>query len=177
MTDETRQPNDALRFTRLWIEAQHTLTGFITLHVHDYALVDDILQSVAMQATENFDQYDSTRPFGAWLIGIARMRIAEAYRKQGRSPVFFSNDLMESISNALIAAQPQTNERLEGLRVCMSKLSDRHRRVIELRYTRHKSSGEIAAQVGGSGEAVDSMLYRIRQALRQCIAQYMEAQR
>lgn len=177
MSDDQGQPSDDLRFTRLWIEAQHTLTGFVTLHIHDYGMVDDIIQDVATQATENFDQYDPARPFGAWLIGIARMRIAEAYRKQGRSPVVFSNDVMESITGAFIAAQPKNNERLDALRECLGTLSERHRRVIDLRYTRHKSSEQIASQVGGSAEAVDSMLYRIRLALRQCIATRMEGPR
>lgn len=176
MPQEDAQPNSALRFTRLWIEAQHTLNGFVTLHVHDYAIVDDIIQEVATQATANFDQYDQDRPFGAWLIGIARMRIAEAYRKKGRSPIVFSNDVMDAITDALIAAEPETNDRLEALRHCMAKLSDRHRRVIDLRYNRHKSSEQIAAQVGGSNDAVDSMLYRIRLALRDCIANAMEGQ-
>lgn len=176
MPEQERQPNADLRFTRLWIEAQHTLTGFVTLHVQDYASVDDIVQEVATQATENFDQYDPDRPFGAWLIGIARMRIAEAYRKKGRSPVVFSNDVMESITQAFIDAQPEVNDRLEALRECMGKLSDRHRRVIDLRYTRQKSSDQIAEQVGGGAEAIDSMLYRIRLALRQCIAKVMGGQ-
>lgn len=175
MSKPEREPNDDLRFTRLWIEAQHTLTGFITLHVHDYASIDDIIQEVASQATENFHQYDPSRPFGAWLIGIARMRIAEAYRKKGRSPIVFSNDVMESITSTFIAAQPESNDRLEALRECMGKLSERHRRVIDLRYSRHKSSEQIASQVGGSAEAVDAMLYRIRMALRECIANFMEA--
>ena len=177
MTDKTPPVNDDLRFTRLWIEAQHTLTGFVSLHVHDYALVDDIIQEVASQATENFDQYDRSRPFGAWLIGIARMRIAESYRKKGRSPIVFSNDVMESITSAFIAAEPEVSDRLQALRDCMGKLSERHRRVIDLRYTRHKSSHQIADQVGGNAEAVDSMLYRIRLALRDCIARAMEEAR
>jgi len=177
MSDQAQQPNDDLRFTRLWIEAQHTLTGFVTLHVHDYAMVDDIIQEVATQATENFDQYDRDRPFGAWLIGIARMRIAESYRKKGRSPVVFSNDVMESITQAFIDTQPETSDRLEALRECMGRLSDRHRRVIDLRYSRLNSSEQIANQVGGSAEAVDSMLYRVRLALRECIASVMEGKR
>ena len=175
MSDPSNNPN--LRFTRLWVKAQHTLTGFVTLHVHDYAMVDDIIQEVAAQATENFEKYDPSRPFGAWLIGIARMRIAESYRKQGRSPIVFSNDVMQSITRAFVTAEPEANDRLEGLRKCMDKLSDRHRRVIELRYARHKSSDQIADQVGTSSEAVDSMLYRVRLALRDCIAKHMEGER
>lgn len=177
MSEQDPQTNVDLRFTRLWIEAQHTLTGFVTLHVHDYAIVEDIIQEVATQATENFDQYDPARPFGAWLIGIARMRIAESYRKKSRSPIIFSNDVMESITQAFIDAQPDSSERLEALRTCIAKLSDRHRRVIDLRYNRQKSSDQIAQQVGSSPESVDSMLYRVRLALRDCIAKVMEGHR
>ncbi|MEM6259427.1 MAG: sigma-70 family RNA polymerase sigma factor [Planctomycetota bacterium] len=177
MPEQPRQPSDDLRFTRLWIESQHTLTGFVTLHVQDYAAADDIIQEVATQATEHFDQYDPSRPFGAWLIGIARMRIAEAYRKKGRSPIIFSNDVMDSITKAFVAIEPESSDRLEALRACMSRLNNRHRRVIDLRYNRRRSSDEIANQVGGSSEAVDSMLYRIRLALRKCIASRMGASR
>ena len=105
------------------------------------------------------------------------MRIAESYRKKGRSPVVFSNDVMASITQAFLDAQPESSDRLEALRDCMAKLNERHRRVIDLRYTRQNSSEQIADQVGTSPEAIDSMLYRIRLALRQCIAKHMEANR
>jgi len=171
-----RPPADPV-FTDYWLASQHALGGFVRLHVRNHNHADDIIQEVARQATEHFDQYDPSRPFIAWLIGIARQRIAESYRKQGTRPVVFSTDVIESLTDAYAQLQDETSDRLEGLRNCMDQLSDRHRRVIELRYSSRKSSTEIAEQVGGSAGSIDVMLHRIRTALRTCVKQYLESNR
>lgn len=179
MPDQPRQ-SEARRpksFAELWLQAHHALGGFVHLHVPDHHLADDILQEVARLAAEKFEQYDHARPFIAWLIGIARNRIAQAYREQGRRPIVFSTEVLNSITDAYIDMQPTEDDRLDGLRVCISKLSDRHRKVIELRYSRQMNSDMIASQVGCSPRAVTSMLQRIREALRKCVSQYTEAQR
>ena len=135
---------------------------------------EDIMQEVARQATANFDQYDHQRPFFGWLIGIARQRIADAYRAKNRRPIVFSSDIVDSFARVYEQLEPEEDHRAEGLRVCMDKLSDRHRRVLDLKYGRRQSTKTIAEQVGGSPGSVDTMVYRIREALRQCINQYMK---
>ena len=179
MNHPTEQPaaDRNKSFAKLWLEAQHALGGFICVHVPDHNLADDILQEVAELATERFEQYDHDRPFIAWLIGIARNRIAQSYRERGKRPVVFSSEVLDALTNAYTDMQPTEDDRLEGLRNCMSKLSDRHRRVIELRYARQMTSEQIASQVACSPRAVTSMLQRIREALRKCVSQYMEGQR
>ena len=44
-----------------------------------------------------------------------------------------------------------------------------------MRYGRELSSCDIAEQIGGNSRSIDSMLYRIREALRQCINRKMES--
>ena len=151
--------------------------GYVCSHVTDHALAEDVIQEVARQATANFDQYDRDRPFVAWLIGIARQRIAESYRMQGRKPVVFSTEVVEALTAAYTQLQPEVNDQLEGLRLCMDKLSDRHRRAIELRYARRQSSAQIAEQVGGRASSIDVMLHRIRTALKHCVNQHVEDSR
>lgn len=168
---------EARCFTDLWIGAQYALGGFVCLHVQDVGLAEDIIQEVARQATANFDQYDQTRPFAAWVIGIARQRIAEMHRKRGRQPVIFSSDLVESLTAAFDELEPEMEDRLEGLRNCVDELSSRHRRVVELRYGRQLSPQQIAEQVGASTTAVTTMLHRVRNALRVCVSKYMESAR
>lgn len=179
MSEHPKQPGPEKRkpFAKLWLESQHALGGFICVHVPDHDLADDILQEVAELATDRFDQYDHDRPFIAWLIGIARNRIAQAYRARGKRAIVYSSEVLDAVTNAYIQMQPTEDDRLDGLRICMSKLSDRHRRVVELRYARQLTSEQIAAQVACSPRAVTSMLQRIRAALRKCVAQYMEADR
>ena len=173
MTTDQHNPSNAGGgpcFTDYWLESQHALSSFVYLHVRDGNVADDIIQEVARQATANFDKYDPARPFTAWLIGIARQRIAEMYRIQGRRSIIFSSEMVDGLSQAMVDAQPEINDRLDALRLCMDRLNDRHRRVIELRYARQMSPQEIADQVGGSKTATTTMLHRIRAALKQCIA-------
>ena len=132
------------------------------------------MQEVARQATANFDQYDHTKPFLGWLIGIARQRIADAYRAQNRRPIVFSSEIIDRFAKVYEQMEPEEDDRAEGLRICMDKLSDRHRRVLDLRYGRRQSTKKIADQVGGSPGSIDTMIYRIREALRHCINQHME---
>lgn len=176
-TPEQPAPAPDQSFTEYWLQAQHALGGFVRLHIRDHNLADDIIQEVARQATANFDQYDPSRPFVAWLIGIARQRMAEAFRKQGQRPIVFSTEAIESLSLAYADMQTEVSDRLAGLRACMDQLSDRHRRVLDLRYGRKLSSTQIAEQVGGSAGSVDVMIHRVRNALRLCINQHMESER
>ena len=163
-----------MTFAEQWSKAYHTLGGFVRVHAPEPSLAEDIVQEVARQATENFDQYDPSYPFNAWLIGIARQRIADVYRERGRRPVVFSSEIVDSLASTFAEMQLEQDERIDGLRHCMSKLSDRHRRVIELRYGRQMSAQQIAEKVGCSTRAVTSMQQRIREALRQCVSNYME---
>lgn len=167
--------NRPLTFAEQWSKAHNTLGGFVRVHAPEPGLAEDIVQEVARQATENFDQYDPSKPFTAWLIGIARQRIVDVYRERGRRPVLFSSEIVDSLASTFADMQGQQDERIEGLRHCMDKLSERHRRVIEMRYARQMSAEEIGEQVGCSPRAVTSMQQRIREALRNCISNYLEA--
>jgi len=174
LPETTPQSADAQKgFAELWLKSQNTLGGYVCAHVPDHALAEDILQEVARKATAHFDQYDHARPFLGWLIGIARQCIADAYRAQKRRPIVFSSDIVDSFAKVYIDLEPEEDRRAEGLRACLEKLSDRHRRVLDLRYGRKLTTKVIADQVGGSPGSVDTMIYRIREALRQCINQYM----
>ncbi|MEM6506427.1 MAG: sigma factor-like helix-turn-helix DNA-binding protein [Planctomycetota bacterium] len=103
--------------------------------------------------------------------------MAEAFRQQGQRPVVFSTDVIESLTVAYAGLQDEVSDRMDGLRQCMEKLNDRHRRVLDLKYARRLTSGEIAKQVGGSAGSVDVMIHRLRTALRKCINQHLESRR
>ena len=171
-------PDDkrSLTFVEHWRKAQHALGGFVRVHAPEPGLAEDIIQEVARQATENFDQYDPDQPFSAWLVGIARQRIVDVYRERGRRPMVFSSEIVDALSATFVEMQRESDDRLDALRICLSKLSERHRRVIELRYSRQMTSEQIAENVGCSARAVTSMQQRIREALRQCVLKQMEAQ-
>lgn len=163
-------------FTRLWLDAQHALGGFVRLQVNNPADANDMIQEVAAQASIHFDKYDPDRPFAAWLFGIARQRIAEHYRKQNRAPIVFSSDAVEMILPALASLQAEPSDRMESLRQCVKKLNGKQLKLIDLKYAQQLSSEDIASTIGSTPASINVMLFRIRDALRRCVENSLEAQ-
>ena len=125
--------------------------------------------SRARSAAGTFDQYDPAKPFGPWLITIANRRIVDYFRKQGRSPLTLTDQAMQDIANAHLELTESRDERFDALQACLSKLSDRHRHAIDLRYSQSMSPEQIAQRVGASPTAVNALIYRVRKALANCI--------
>lgn len=163
-------------FTKLWLDSQHALGGFVRLQVSNHTDANDIIQEVAAQASFHFDKYDPDRPFAAWLFGIARQRIAEWYRKQNRTPIVFSSDAVEMILPALAALKAEPSDRMQSLRACIQKLNDKQLKLIDLKYSEQLSSEEIASNIGSTASSINVMLFRIRDALRRCVEKNLEAQ-
>lgn len=169
-------PDDRLeRFTRHWLESHRAVSAFIRLSVHDLHHAEDVLQEVAADASRNFDQYDPDRPFVAWLIGIARQRIADYFRSSNRRQLPIAPDVADAIAQAHIDLSDEMDDRLIALRKCMDRLPDRHRKLIDQRYDRGLGLGDIASAIGSNAKAVNALFTRIRKALQGCIEQRMEA--
>ena len=163
-------------FTKLWLDSQHALGGFVRLQVSDYNDANDIIQEVAAQASIHFDRYDPERPFSAWVFGIARQRIVQWYRKQNRTPIMFSSETVEMILPTLAALKAEPSDRMESLRECVKKLNEKQLRLIDLKYSQQLTSEDIAATIGSTSSSINVMLFRIRDALRRCVEKRLEMQ-
>jgi RNA polymerase sigma-70 factor (ECF subfamily) len=69
------QPHEAEQFAALWTAAQPTISAFIRTLIRDFQQADEVLQRVAVTLVRKFDQYDPSRPFGAWAIGVAKYEV------------------------------------------------------------------------------------------------------
>lgn len=157
------------RFTDLWLENQDMLAGYVYMQIRDFHDAEDVIQEVARSAAGSFDQYDPARPFGPWLIAIAKRRVVDYWRRQGRSPLTLTDQAMQQIADAHLQLSENRDERFDALRACLSRLSDRHRHAIELRYSQALSPEQIAKRVGASTTAINALIYRVRKALAACI--------
>ena len=69
MDDKTRKA------TVLWISAQPVVAASAASVIRDVCDRDDVRQETAIAVFDSVDSCDSTRPFNAWAIGVARNRI------------------------------------------------------------------------------------------------------
>jgi RNA polymerase sigma-70 factor (ECF subfamily) len=67
------------------------------------------------------------------------------------------------------AADDEWQRRQQALDECVSVLPEKSRRLLSLRYEGRQSVEEVARSTGQSFDAVTKSLYRLRQALTDCV--------
>ncbi|MBX2850108.1 MAG: sigma-70 family RNA polymerase sigma factor [Phycisphaeraceae bacterium] len=169
-------PPDRLEyFTRLWVQNQRAVAAFIHMSLRDAHHAEDVLQEVAADASRNFGRYDPARPFAAWLIGIARQRLVDHYRKQERQRAQLSQDVLDLLDQSYAEVAEEVDDRLVALRKCMEKLPEHHKLLVNRRYGFDDPLADIAKSIGSNAKAVNAMLTRVRKLLADCVQQRMEA--
>ena len=158
-----------LEATRLWTLAQPTVSAFVGSLVREIRDRDDVLQEVAVAFMNSFASYDRTRPFMAWVMGIARNQVGLYLRRLGRDRRLFDPEAMQQIVQAFAETQPRDVRMLDYMKECVQFLEDHARRLCELRYERDLKPATIAPLVGMSANGVAKALQRIREMLRECV--------
>lgn len=167
---------DHERFLRDWIKAQPAVAGFVSALVPDFHAAEDILQEVAVVLLRKYGEYDSSRPFLPWALGIARLEVLNRRRALARGGLAHRPSLAEKLEAACGELAPELERRTEALRECLKGVEGRAREVLRLRYELALGPREIAGRVGISGGAVRVLLSRVRAALRDCIRRRMAAE-
>jgi RNA polymerase sigma factor (sigma-70 family) len=132
--------------------------------------IEEVLQDTLVRAFRSLDhfQWDGDESFFRWLCGIAKHALAQAIqderrkRETGSAPE--AVDSGPSCSKAL-----RQEERMDRLEKALENLTPEYRRVILLARVQGLTTGEIAARMERSPNAVKHLLGR---ALRQLRAEF-----
>jgi RNA polymerase sigma-70 factor (ECF subfamily) len=163
------QPHQAEQFAALWTTAQPTITAFIRMLIPDYQQADEVLQRVAVTLVRKFDQFDQSRSFGAWAVGVAKYEVLYYRRERATDKHLFGDEIVEQIASRYEELTDEVDPLREALRHCLDELKGRSKRVIELRYRGGMKSSVIAQEMALSAGAVRMLLCRVRETLRRCI--------
>jgi len=139
---------------------------YVIVRVNDHQVAEDITADVFLRAVEGLGAYEYRgAPFSSWLYRIARDRVVDYYRQQGRR-----QDGGE-IPETLACNQPEPDDRVvqemeqQQLRDCLAKLTEDQRMVVILRFIERQSAGEIARRLGKTAGAVRALQHRALTAL------------
>lgn len=157
------------RLTRLWREVEPSVQAYVFTAVRSAHDAEDVVQQVALTVARRFDEYDGARPFVAWALWLAKARVIDHYRRQGREKLVFSEALLEQLAEALVQRQPMRSARQEALERCIEKLPAKSRQMLELRYEDEASMERVAEAVQSTTASVRVMLFRIRNLLAECV--------
>lgn len=165
------------QFTQLWTQAQSTVACFVHTSIRDRGQAEDLLQEIAMTLLRKFADYDSSKAFLPWAMGVAKFAILGSRRDSARSRLVFDEALLERISNTFLEIAPGLREEEAYLDLCLTKLPPEARRMVRLRYYDLLDSREIARVLGKGEVAVRVGLLRIREQLRKCIESQLQLER
>lgn len=167
------KPDHHLAFTKQFVMASPALHGFLISLVHDAHAADDLMQDLAERMWLKFAEYDDNRPFVAWGMGFARFLVKEWYRKQKRQPLHLDETMIDLLADQASDRLANQDERVDALRSCIEKLTEKQRTLLRMRYQDDKPIKRIAEERNRSQVAVYKMLKQIHLGLLACISETM----
>lgn len=166
----------AERFMRLFLQNERRVYGLILTMLGRWTDADDVMQETATVMWRKFDSFKPGTDFTAWALSIARFQVM-AYRKRaaiGRKRL--SDQTVELLADEFCNVAEASDVRREALRECLSKLNERDRKLVELRYEPGATTQSAAQQAGRTIHAAYKALNKIHSQLLQCIRRTLAAE-
>ena len=150
------------------------LQTFIALRAPAASLVDEIAHESFVFAFRNLSLFQAGTSFRAWLRGIAwnllRAEIQRFSREQANQARLAEHQSLAGANNGPHPDLNASNE-AEFLEECVQSLPEGMRQLLNLKYREGLSSEEIGRHQKRSLAWVRTVLFRIRQQLKECIDQ------
>lgn len=165
MSAEAEHQSDARRaLLALYDEALPVVYGYFVRRCGDRATAEDLTSETflaAMDAARRVDPPPITIP---WLLGVARHKLADHYRRGQRRLAVPVADPPEPAD-----AADDWDTELDRMvaEAVLARLAEPHRTVLVLRYMDDCSVGECAELIGRTVYATEALLVRARRAFRQ----------
>lgn len=151
-------------------DSQQRVYGYIYSLVGNSAAAWDILQETNLVIWRKRDEAAKVSNFDAWAFTIARFQVMAYLRDKQRDPlVVLTPDLLEGFSEEAEQVACEMTGRIEALRKCRQRLSDKSGHLLELYYENGLSLSEISTRLGTNPNALKQALHRVRRSLFACI--------
>ena len=161
--------SDAATVSRLVLKHRHEVLAYLYSALPDYHAVEDLFQEVCLVVVQKAGDFQDGSNFAAWARTIARNKLREQLRK--RSGVLLDDAFFDSLDRAFEEARAvwDPDPRKEALRLCLSELQEGAKQIVSLRYDEGLDPSAIAGRLGKSRIAVNSLLQRVREILKECV--------
>jgi RNA polymerase sigma-70 factor, ECF subfamily len=150
------------RFQALCQSLRPDLLRFAFWLSRDRALAEDVVQESLLRAWQAQDSLQDERAAKPWLLTIIRREYARTFERK-RLVTVDVDELIAKEEPLLVAAE---QEDLREMRAALFKLPEDYREPLMLQVLMGYSTAEIARELGLSGPAVLTRLFRARNQLR-----------
>src|SRR5437764_699378 len=164
-----RERKTALTAETLQREYLGAVFRYVARHIRQREEAEDVTATVFAAAFESLGRFRGQCSPQAWLFGIARRKVADSLRRSARrreiSPSNADNPGSSVESLVQPGAEAERSEEITMLRGIVRRLAADQRDALLMQYVDGLSVAEIAAVMGRSPAAVNSLLQRARAAV------------
>lgn len=164
MSEQSRPADDAPTALRsLYDQALPHVYGYLLSRCGQPDLAEELTAETFLAGVDAVRKEQPALPSTAWLIGVARHKLADHWRRQAREQRH-----LQSVAEPSTAAEDPWDERLDALRArdVLHQLAVHHRAALTLRYVDDLAVPEVAVLLGRSLHATEALLVRARRAFR-----------
>jgi len=167
---------DEQAFSELFDTYFPRLFRFALRRVTDEDAAEDIVQSTLIKAMRSLSTWRGEASLFTWLCTICRNEVHAHWQRLGSRPPIASIDDAPNVRAALEAlsaagdSPERAFERAEiasAVQLVLDHLPGRYGDILEWKYAQGLSVAEIAARLGSTVKAAESMLTRARLAFRE----------
>lgn len=170
MTAPSQESQDRhSQFVMLLNSAHRALLAYLTSLLGNRHDAEDVLQRASLTMWRKFDVFEPGSDFRAWASTIAFFEAKNFLRITSRSRLYFSEALLQTISEERLVDLNRTDSRLDALDECLKKLDDPARQLVQAAYMNDGSLAALAATLRRAPQTLYNKLNHIRRMLAECI--------
>ena len=163
-------------FIKLFTKFQRRVFLFILSQVPNPVDAEEIHQETNVIIWRKFDRFELGTNFLAWACQIASYEVLKYRERQRRDRHLFSDEFVRQVASDAIEQADELEQRRQHLAVCLSKLRNEDRELIQQRYSAGESGKSVAELIGRPINSVYQSLSRIRRTLLECVNRQVQAQ-
>ncbi|MBN1696193.1 MAG: RNA polymerase sigma factor [Spirochaetales bacterium] len=162
-------------FTILYGETEAMLYNYLLYRTgNNRTWAEEILSDIFCDAIDHAGSLTRGHNLKAWLLRIARSKIADFFRRLAREGKRKSGQPVEVIANGKgHGKDPEIllleREDAAKVRTAFAGLSDLQRELLQKKYVDGMSMKELSAFYGKTERSIESMLYRTRNELKKLL--------
>jgi RNA polymerase sigma-70 factor (ECF subfamily) len=164
------QEGDAAAFEPLLDRHIPQVRAFLALRAPVAHLVDEVAHETFVFAYHNLAKFEAGTSLHAWLRAIAWNLLRAEIQRYSREQAGQSRYVEQRLADLSLDFSPREDSPLmEYLAECMEKLPQPSRDLLQLKYHHACTSEEIAGKLQRSLAWVRTVLFRVRQQLKDCV--------
>lgn len=172
LLNQLSQGNDKA-FEQLYLFYKPRLHAFIYSKTRDQQASDELVQDVFMEMCRRPQGFNGSCNFTTWLCAIAKHRIVDHWRKQGRRPpeADVEQEFLEDIAdlNAGIESFLEQEELMAVLQECIDQLPESQREAVQLVHLAGEKVEAVAQFQDCPEGTVKTRLHHARIKVRKCV--------